>query len=99
LEYQHKGRHKMLKTVDQEAELIFGMVMKLGQSDYSQMTKSAIWAECESNTKIRNLAVQYLAGSSQSATLNLYKLHTAVMEVFFTDPITGKLVINGKLVF
>ena len=81
----------MLRTVDQEAELIFSMVMKLGENDYSERTKAAIWEECVNNTKIRNLALQYLAGDSSRADLNLYRLHTAIVDEFFTDPVTREV--------
>ena len=80
-------------TGDQEADLIFSMVMKLGQDNYSEMTKSAIWAECRRNAKIRNIALQYLAGNSNRAELNLYRLHAAIVEEFFTDAQTGEVVI------
>lgn len=81
----------MKKIIDDKADLIFSMVMKLGQGNYSEMTKSAIWAEAERNEELRKLAVNYLFGSSQSAPNNLYKLHTKIVEVFFTDPATGEV--------
>ena len=34
----------MPKKQNEEAELIFSMVMKLGQGNYSDSTKSVIWA-------------------------------------------------------
>lgn len=81
----------MPKKQNEEAELIFSMVMKLGQGNYSDSTKSVIWAECNRNVKIRNIALQYLAGNSNRAELNLYRLHTAIVEEFFTDPVTKEV--------
>lgn len=82
----------MLTRPDQEAETIFAMVMKLGgESSYTDSTKAMIWAECKRNPKLRNLALQYLAGSSNRADLNLHRLHTAIVEEFFTDPVTGEV--------
>jgi hypothetical protein len=76
----------MLNRPDQEAELIFAMVMKLGgEHNYSEHTKATIWAECNRNPKLRNLALQYLAGSSNRADLNLHRLHTEIVEVFFPE--------------
>lgn len=75
----------MLNTPDQEAKLVFAMTMKLGggESNYSEEEKSAIWAECGRNPRLRNLALQYIAGSSNRSELNLYRLHTAIAEIFF----------------
>ena len=73
------------KSKDIEAELVYDMVMKLGQDDYSARTKAAIWGEATRNTELRRLAVNYLFGSSQSAPMNLYKLHTAIMAEFFSE--------------
>lgn len=81
----------MKTKIDDKAELIFSMVMKLGENNYSEQTKAMIWAECERNEDLRKKAINYLYGSSQSAPNNLYKLHTAIVEVFFTDPATGKV--------
>lgn len=81
----------MKATLDQEADLIYSMVMKLGENNYSDSTKAVIWAEAERNQELRKLAVNYLFGSSQSAPMNLYKLHTKIVEVFFTDPATGEV--------
>lgn len=79
----------MLTRPDQEAELLFSMVMKLGGEDnYQDSTKAVIWAECKRNAKLRNLAALYLVGSSKRAELNLHRLHTAIIEEFFTDPVT-----------
>lgn len=77
----------MLNRPDQEAELIFSMVMKIaGRDDYfSEGTKAVIWAECRRNAKLRNLALLYLGGSSKRADLNLYRLHSAIMEEFFAE--------------
>lgn len=75
----------MSKSKDIEAELIYDMVMKLGQGDYSDRTKATIWGEATRNTELRRLAVNYLFGSSQSAPMNLYKLHTAIMAEFFSE--------------
>lgn len=81
----------MKTAFDQEADLIFSMVMKLGENNYSEMTKAAIWAEAERNQTLRKLAVNYLFGSSEKAPMNLYKLHTEIVSVFFTDPATGEV--------
>lgn len=70
---------------DPEAELIYNMVMKLGQDDFSDRTKATIWGEATRNIELRRLAVNYLFGSSQSAPVNLYKLHTAIMAEFFSE--------------
>lgn len=83
----------MLNRLDQEAELIFSMVMKLAGSDdyFSEGTKATIWAECRRNAKLRNLALLYLSGNSNRAEINLHRLHTAIVEEFFTDPRTGEV--------
>jgi hypothetical protein len=82
----NKGGQEMMKnTGDQEGELIYNMVMKLGQDDFSDRTKATIWAEATRNLELRRLAVNYLFGSSQNAHLNLHKLHTAIMETFFSE--------------
>lgn len=70
---------------DPEAELIYNMVMKLGQDNYSDRTKSAIWAEATTNKELRNQALMYLCGSSERASLNLYRLHTMIVEKFFSE--------------
>ena len=77
----------MLTRPDQEAELIFSMVMKIaGRDDYfSEGTKATIWAECRRNAKLRNLALLYLSGNSNRADLNLHRLHSAIMEEFFAE--------------
>jgi len=82
----------MITRPDHEAELLFSMVMKLGGEDnYTDSTKSQIWAECKRNANLRNLALLYLSGNSNRAELNLHRLHTAIVETFFTDPVTGEL--------
>jgi len=93
VEVSTKGRAEMLTKPDQEAELVFAMVMKLAGSDdyFSEGTKATIWAECRRNAKLRNLAALYLVGSSSRADLNLSRLHTAIIEEFFTDPRTGEV--------
>lgn len=68
---------------DPEAELIYNMVMKLGKDDYSDRTRAAIFGEATRNTELRRLAVNYLFDSSENAPMNLYKLHTAIVEKFF----------------
>ena len=77
----------MLTKPDQEAELLFSMVMKLaGRDDYfSEGTKATIWAECRRNAKLRNLALLYLSGNSNRADLNLHRLHSAIMDEFFAE--------------
>lgn len=77
----------MITRPDQEAELLFAMVMKIaGEDDYfSEGTKAVIWAECRKNAKLRNLALLYLAGPSHRADLNLMRLHSAIMEEFFAE--------------
>jgi len=77
----------MLNKPDQEAELLFAMVMKLaGRDDYfSEGTKATIWAECRRNAKLRNLALLYLSGNSNRAEINLYRLHSAIMDEFFAE--------------
>lgn len=80
----------MKTRFDEKADLIFSMVMKLGQNNYSEQTKAMIWAEAERNESLRKLAVNYLYCSSERAPMNLHKLHTAIVEVFFTDPATGE---------
>jgi hypothetical protein len=88
-----KGGAEMLTKPDQEAELLFSMVMKLAGSDdyFSEGTKATIWAECRRNAKLRNLALLYLSGNSNRAEINLHRLHTAIVEEFFTDPRTGEV--------
>jgi hypothetical protein len=75
----------MLNTPDQEAKLVFAMTMKLGggEDNYSEYAKAEIWAECARNPRLRNLALQYIVGNSNRAELNLYRLHTAIAEIFF----------------
>lgn len=81
----------MITRPDHEAETLFAMVMRIGGEDnYTESTKSAIWAECRRNPKLRNLALLYLTGSSHRATLNRERLEQAIHEVFFTDPVTGE---------
>lgn len=75
----------MISKKDPEAELLYAMVMKLGQDDYSYRTKSAIWAECVRNTELRNQATIYLYGSSERSELNLYRLHTMIVDKFFSE--------------
>ena len=75
----------MLTKKDPEAELLFAMVMKLGENNYSEHTKAAIWAECVRNTELRNQASVYLYGSSARADLTLYRLHTIIVEKFFPE--------------
>lgn len=75
------------QKLDQEAETIFAMVLKLGggESEYSPHTKAMIWAECRKNTELRNQAVLYLYGSSERAKLNLERLTETIIRIFFTD--------------
>lgn len=80
----------MKTRVDEKTDLIFSMVMKLGQNNYSEQTKAMIWAEAERNEGLRKKAINYLYCSSPSAPKYLYELHTAIVEVFFTDPATGE---------
>ena len=82
---------KMKTEFDQEADLIYSMVIKLGEDNFSDSTKAAIWAEATRNQTLRKLAVNYLFGSSEKAPMNLYKLHTEIVNVFFTDPATGEV--------
>ena len=81
----NKKGAEMLNTPDQEAKLVFAMTMKLGggEDNYSEYGKAEIWAECVRNPRLRNLALQYIVGSSSRAELNLYRLHTAIAEIFF----------------
>jgi hypothetical protein len=81
----------MTTKINREAEFVFKMVMKLGgESNYSDSTKSAIWAECQ-KLELRNQALIYLSGSSERAGQNLYSLHTTIVDKFFTDPRTGEV--------
>jgi hypothetical protein len=77
----------MISKKDPEAELLFAMVMKLagGAEVYSEHTKAAIWAECVRNTELRNQATMYLYGSSERAHLTLHRLHTIIVEKFFSE--------------
>jgi hypothetical protein len=77
----------MISKKDPEGELLFAMVMKLagGEQVYSEHTKAAIWAECGRNTELRNQATMYLYGSSERADLNLYRIHTMLVEKFFSE--------------
>ena len=81
----NKKGAEMLNTPDQEAKLVFAMTMKLGggEDNYSEYAKAEIWAECVRNPKLRNIALQYIVGNSNRAELNLYRLHTAISEIFF----------------
>lgn len=67
---------------DAEQELLFSMALKLDPS-MSAEKKESVWAECGRNAKLKNLALQYLAGSSSRAELNLYRIHSALIEQFF----------------
>jgi len=80
-----------MTTNTREAKLVFEMVMKLGgESNYSDSTKSAIWAECQ-KLELTNQALLYLSGSSERAHTSLYNLHTTIVDKFFRDPITSEL--------
>lgn len=85
------GRHgkegKVKVELDQEAETLFAMVMRLGggESAYSDHTKAQIWAECRKNTELRNEAILYLYGSSERAKLNLERLTQTIIRIFFTN--------------
>lgn len=81
----------MKTRIDEKTDLIFSMVMRLGQDNYSDSTKGAILAEAERNEKLRRLAVNYLYCSSDKAPANLEKLRNAIIEIFFTDPATGEV--------
>jgi hypothetical protein len=71
--------------------MVFEMVMKLGgETNYSERTKAAIWAECQ-KVELTNQALLYLSGSSERAHTSLYNLHTTIVAKFFTDPITGEV--------
>lgn len=85
VEPSNKKGAEMLNTPDQEAKLVFAMTMKLGggEDNYSEYGKAEIWAECVRNPRLRNLALQYIVGSSSRAELNLHRLHTAIAEIFF----------------
>ena len=75
----------MLNTKkDERVKFVFDLVMNLagGQDKYAQSTLGAIWAECERNTELKNLAGLYLAGSSDRAEQNLAKLKAKVYSVF-----------------
>lgn len=75
-----------MKRIDQEGELIFSMVMKLGgESNYSAEQKSEIWQKCQTDKELRNQALMYLAGSSERAEMNLYRLHSVIIQKFFAD--------------
>lgn len=75
---------KMTTKTQPEAQLIFDLVLKRG-GEYSEMTKSAIWAEANRNPKLRNLALLYLVADSKRAELTLNRLMAGIEEVFFTD--------------
>lgn len=66
--------------------MVFDMVMKRGGYDYSETTKSAIWAEANRNAKLRNLALLYLVADSGRAELMLDRLNAEIEAVFFTSP-------------
>ena len=70
---------------NQEAEMIFSLVMKRGNSDYSEYTKAQIWAEATSNPKLKDLALLYLVGNSTRADHNLARLNAEVEAVFFSN--------------
>lgn len=67
-----------------EQELLYSMALKL-KPDMTDEVKGMVYDECGRNTKLKNLALQYLAGSSSRADLNLYRIHTALMERFFEE--------------
>ena len=75
----------MKNNKDPEAELIYNMVMKLGEDNFSDRTKAAIWAEATTNKELRNQALMYLCGSSERAPQTLYRLHTMIVDKFFSE--------------
>jgi hypothetical protein len=80
-----------MKPKNHESDFAFQMTMKLGGShNYSDSTKSQIWAECL-KPELRNQALMYLSGSSERAPMNLQRLHDTIVEKFFTHPVTGEV--------
>lgn len=69
---------------DAEQELLYSMVLKLNPN-MSDDDKHKVWVECGRNVKLKNLALQYLVGSSNRAELNLYRIHSALMDEFFWE--------------
>lgn len=69
---------------DTYSEFAYERAMKLagGESEYSQFTLAAIWAECYKNETITSLAGMYLVGSSDRAERNLARLDQKLREVF-----------------
>lgn len=69
---------------DAEQELLYNMMLKL-VPNMTDEVKEMVWTECGRNPQLKNLALQYLAGSSQRADLNLYRIHTALVERFISE--------------
>lgn len=76
----------MIVKPKEEVQLVFDLVMKRGNYDYSEMTKSAIFAEASTNPKLKNLALLYLVATSQRAELMLERLTAEIDQVFFSQP-------------
>lgn len=78
--------YQMLRTVQKDirSEFAYEEVFRLagGEQQYSDHTKSAIWAECYRNEEIKTLAGMYLVGSSDRAERNLSRLRAKLLEVF-----------------
>lgn len=68
---------------NKDAETAFAMAMKLfGEENYSEHTKSAIWAECHSNKELQQLVSYYVYATPKYAPTALYNIHTKLVEVF-----------------
>lgn len=71
---------------NKDAETAFAMAMKLlGEDNYTDYTKSAIWAECHKNEELQRLVSVYVYSTPQYAPKALYKIHTKLMEVFVNE--------------
>lgn len=71
---------------EQDTHLVFSMVVNLvGEGNLTDSDKAILYKKCQSNAKLRNLALLYLVGNSNRAELNLHRLHTAIIEEFFPE--------------
>ena len=68
---------------NKDAETAYAMAMKLlGEQDYTDSSKSAIWKECHENKELQRLVSVYTYSTPSYQPVALYKVHTKLMEVF-----------------
>lgn len=68
---------------NKDAETAYFMAMRLlGEENYTDSSKSAIWKECHENKELQRLVSNYVYSSQRYATKALNKVHAKLMEVF-----------------